>query len=272
MQKIIETGMGIVMVVLSAILLNYYGEQANNLQEDEAVYAVYYDSESDETAVEEKSQESESTNDSSFCVVLDAGHGGEDPGKIGVNQEEEKDINLAIVNFIKEDLESTGVKVVLTRESDAGLYVDSSSNKKIEDMNKRCEIMNESQASLAVSIHQNSYHEESVKGPQVFYYTASEKGKQAAELIQKQFDSVIGAENNTRQAKANDNYYLLLHTEIPVIICECGFLSNWEEAQKLVQEDYQKQVSAAISDGIREYLSIENDNLSDSNNTLAKKD
>ena len=186
-------------------------------------------------------------------VVVDAGHGGHDPGKIGINNALEKDINLAVVKKLQYYLENDGVTVILTREEDAGLYSDSDGNKKQADMRKRCEIIDHSNADLVVSIHQNSYHEENVKGAQVFYYKSSLRGQRLAELLQKRFDFVLGAENR-RSIKPNDSYYLLLHTSCPIVIVECGFLSNWEEAEHLTNPDYQDQVAWTIYMGIMQYL------------------
>lgn len=186
-------------------------------------------------------------------VVLDAGHGGHDPGKIGINKALEKDINLAIVKKLRYYLENDGVTVILTREEDAGLYSNSDGNKKQADMRRRCEIIDGSAADLVVSIHQNSYHEESVKGAQVFYYKSSLKGQRLAELVQKRFDFVLGEENR-RAIKPNDSYYLLLHTGCPIVIVECGFLSNWEEAERLTDQIYQDEVAWTIYMGIMQYL------------------
>ena len=186
-------------------------------------------------------------------VVVDAGHGGHDPGKIGINKALEKDINLAIVKKLQYYLENDGVTVILTREGDDGLYASSDGNKKQADMRKRCEIIDQSGADLVVSIHQNSYHEESVKCAQVFYYKSSHKGQRLAELVQKRFDFVLGEENR-RVIKPNDSYYLLLHTSCPIVIVECGFLSNWEEAERLTGQDYQDQVAWTIYMGIMQYL------------------
>lgn len=186
-------------------------------------------------------------------VVVDVGHGGNDPGKVGVDGSLEKDINLQIAKKLKTYLEQSDVKVVMTREDDVGLYEESDSRKKMADMKKRCEIIEESGADLAVSIHQNSYHEESVSGGQVFYYKSSEKGKKLAEIIQKRFDYVLG-EQNRRLAKANGNYYLLLHVKCPIVITECGFLSNRKEAAMLQDEEYQDKLAWTIHMGILEYL------------------
>ena len=186
-------------------------------------------------------------------VVLDAGHGGVDPGKVGVDGTLEKDINLSLVYKLRDLLEAADVTVVLTREADDGLYQDTDTNKKRADMATRCRLIEEAAADLTVSIHQNSYHEEHVKGAQVFYYEKSTQGQRLAQILQTGFDRVLG-EENTRQAKANDQYYLLLHTSCPVVIVECGFLSNWEEAAKLSDEGYQEKLAWAIHLGILEYL------------------
>lgn len=186
-------------------------------------------------------------------VVIDSGHGGNDPGKVGVDGSLEKDINLEIAKKLKTYLELADVEVVMTREEDVGLYDESDSQKKMADMRKRCERINGSGADLVVSIHQNSYHEEYVSGGQVFYYKDSEKGKQLAEILQKRFTYVLGDENR-RLAKANGNYYLLLHVKCPIVIVECGFLSNWKEAALLNDGDYQDRLAWAIHMGILEYL------------------
>lgn len=187
------------------------------------------------------------------CVVLDAGHGGDDPGKVGINGVEEKNVNLEITLLVKEYLEASDVKVVLTREEDKGLYDAGTNNKKAQDMKRRVEIFESAGAMLAVSIHQNSYPEEYVHGAQVFYYTGSEEGEKLAESIQACLIRLADPDN-TRQVKANDSYYLLKKTGIPIVIAECGFLSNAEEAEKLCEEDYQKKVAWAIHLGILQYI------------------
>lgn len=193
------------------------------------------------------------TNESQITVAVDAGHGGRDPGKEGVNGSLEKDINLAISLELKEELESKGIHVVMTRENDDGLYDENAASKKQSDMHKRCEIIDESGAVLTVSIHQNSYSSESVSGPQVFYYTHSDGGKEAAGFIQKALNEQLEVERE-REMKANDSYYLLTRTKSPTIIVECGFLSNHAEAKKLDSRKYQKKVAEAICGGVMEYL------------------
>lgn len=188
-----------------------------------------------------------------FTVVVDPGHGGIDPGKVGVNGSYEKEINLAIAKEVKEILEKKQCRVILTRESDTGLYEESDTNKKVSDLRRRVEIMNAPDVDMIVSIHQNSYTGEASKGAQVFFQRTSSQGEQLAKVIQAQLISSLGTWNH-RQAKANDSYFLLKKTVKPAVIVECGFLSNSEEAAKLCDSDYQRQVAWAIAQGALTYL------------------
>ena len=187
------------------------------------------------------------------CVVIDAGHGGADPGKVSVDGSLEKDINLQIALKLRKFLQMQDVDVILTRDSDMGLYDENASNKKVQDMKNRVAVIEENQPVLTVSIHQNSYHEEYVHGAQVFYYANSEKSKELAERIQ-QVMALQLDEDNARKAKANESYYLLKKTSSPIVIVECGFLSNYEEAQKLSDELYQEKVAWAIHLAIMQWL------------------
>lgn len=191
-----------------------------------------------------------------FCVVIDAGHGGADPGKIGINGAQEKDINLLIAEKVKKYLEANDVRVVMTRESDDGLYDPGASNRKVQDMKRRIAIIDETAPQITVSIHQNSYPEEYVHGAQVFFYTGSREGQELAEMIQRQLVDKVDPENK-RQVKANDSYYLLKKTETPIVIVECGFLSNGEEAEKLCDDEYQEEIAWAIHMGILQYLNTQ---------------
>lgn len=185
-------------------------------------------------------------------VVLDAGHGGSDPGKIGINDVLEKDVNLSIVLKVRELLENDNISVILTRENDQCLGEDGKELSKVADMKRRVEIMNDVQPKVVVSVHQNSYTSAEIRGAQVFYFTSSEKSKQAAEILQEELRAVDPS--NTREIKENNTYYLLKKTEVPAVIVECGFLSNPEEAEKLATEDYQNKMAEAIVKGIKSYL------------------
>lgn len=186
-------------------------------------------------------------------VVLDPGHGGRDPGKVGASGELEKDINLAIALDLKQYLEASDVEVILTRDKDTGLYDPEDSRKKMADMNRRCSLIEEADPDLVVSIHQNSYGQEQVRGGQVFYYSSSEEGEKLAHILQDRLEYATGSAYR-RQAKPNESYYLLLHVKQPIVIVECGFLSNPQEAELLSQPEYQDRMAWTLHMGIMEYL------------------
>jgi N-acetylmuramoyl-L-alanine amidase len=168
-----------------------------------------------------------------------------------------KEINLQIAKKLKVLLEQQDLEVRMTREEDQGLYEEHSSNKKVQDLKNRCELINGMNPDCVISIHQNSYHEEPVKGAQVFYYKNSVEAKELAEDIQEKLISYVDPQNR-RQAKANESYYLLKRTSAPVVIVECGFLSNWAEAKLLQEESYQSQIAWAVALGVQRYLNMEN--------------
>ncbi|MGN0507177.1 MAG: N-acetylmuramoyl-L-alanine amidase [Lachnospiraceae bacterium] len=186
-------------------------------------------------------------------VVIDAGHGGDDPGKVGVNQALEKDINLSIAKKVQKLLKQNGVVALLTREEDADLAEAGAKNRKAQDMKARVAFLKEEQPLLGISIHQNSYPSADCKGAQVFYYRSSKEGEILAKILQRQLLTEL-ADGNTRQVKANEDYYLLKNSPCTFAIVECGFLSNPQEAELLITEEYQEKVAFAIHLGILEYI------------------
>lgn len=241
----IKTGMGAVLIAALLILSNRTAKYAAT---DSDSVIIHRDtiglSEMEEDVAGEKKER--------LVVVIDAGHGGIDPGKVGINQALEKDINLVIARKVKRYLELSDVEVIMTREGEEGLYRPEDSNKKVQDMKNRVALIDSCGADLAVSIHQNSYSEESIKGAQVFYYATSLQGKALAEVMQEALAETLDKENH-REAKANDSYYLLKKTQTPIIIAECGFLSNSREAELLTQDAYQDRVAWAVCKGILRY-------------------
>ena len=178
-------------------------------------------------------------------VVIDPGHGGLDGGKVGVNGVEEKEVKISLK--IKDILKQENISVVMTRTEDERL-----AETQVEDLKARVSLMNEEKPALVVSIHQNSYHEESVHGAQVFYYADSTESERAAGIIQEALKEIDP--DNTKAAKPNRTYYILKKTEVPVVIAECGFLSNYEEAEKLADEEYRQKLAEAVAKGILEYI------------------
>lgn len=179
-------------------------------------------------------------------IVVDPGHGGADPGKVGINGVLEKDVNLQIAKKVKSKLEACGYDVRMTREEDEA------AEGKLADMKKRVAMIAETEPDLVVSIHQNSYTDENVRGAQVFYYSESENGRKAAEEVQRELAAMD--EKNDRQIKGNSDFYLLKKTKAVTIIVECGFLSNLEEAENLIVNEYQEEMAQAICAGITKWL------------------
>lgn len=187
------------------------------------------------------------------CIVLDAGHGGSDPGKVGCNDILEKDINLSIVYKLKTLFENKGFKVVLTRTDDKPLADDNAKNMKIEDMRNRVALITETMPIMTISIHQNSFPDASISGPQVFFYDQSPEGKVIAATLQNTLNTIMDPPK-PRMSKSNDDYYILKKTPTPTVIVECGFLSNEKEASDLTTDSYQEKLARAIYLGTCEYL------------------
>ncbi|MBQ5356822.1 MAG: N-acetylmuramoyl-L-alanine amidase, partial [Oscillospiraceae bacterium] len=146
-----------------------------------------------------------------ITIVIDAGHGGNDPGKVGINEALEKDINLSIALKLKDTLEAENLHIILTREDDSSLAPVDATNQKVADMQARCKLIEETNPLFTISIHQNSYITEEATGAQVFYYTQSDEGKKIAESLQESFLTNLD-QTNTRETKSNDSYYLLKKT------------------------------------------------------------
>ena len=159
---------------------------------------------------------------------------------------------LEAAKALAKELEDAGVEVILTRTGDEGPGQDQAEagSRKLADLKARTERINEEYPDLAVSIHQNSYPDPSVRGVQVFYYSRSEAGERMAALMEKAFREGLPEETRVRDSKANEEYYLLRNTEVPAIILECGFLSCPEELSLLMDQDYQEQFCKAAARGI----------------------
>jgi len=185
-------------------------------------------------------------------IVLDAGHGGFDPGKVGINGVLEKDINLSIVKKLQALLEEEGFTIYLTREDDQLLAPLNSSSKKKDDMIARIEMISNLDPFFTISIHQNSFTDPSTSGPQVFYYKDSEASATMAYVLQDVLNLQLNPPKK-RMPQTNQNYYLLTRTPTPTVIVECGFLSNPSEADLLAQDAYQEKIAHAIFLGILSY-------------------
>ena len=190
-----------------------------------------------------------------YTVVIDPGHGGFDPGKVGVSNTLEKDVNLSIAKELRLYLQQKNINVYMTRDDDNALSDGLGGSKKSQDMRMRAAMMCSSGTSIAVSIHQNSFPAQSVNGCQVFYYQDSVEGKQLADLVSEKVRMEIPTMRQ-REPKPNRDYYILKKVTCPVVIVECGFLSCPEEEILLKEEWYQKQLAKGIGEGMMAYLGL----------------
>ena len=196
-------------------------------------------------------------------LVIDAGHGGFDSGASAADGTEEKNLNLAIALQLKQVASSYPVHTVMTRESDTALCSGELGAKKREDLLRRKEIMQEADADLAVSIHLNSYPQDpSVYGAQVFYpegeqtnESSSLGSKDFAESVQAALEEEI-SDGRERKAMKKSDILLFQNPPCTIILVECGFLSCPEEAGKLQEAEYQRQLAEAIWQGINEKLCL----------------
>ena len=196
-------------------------------------------------------------------VVLDPGHGGIDGGAESSDGTCEKDINLAIAMDLKKRLEKENIRVIMTRQSDDGLYDRSRNGSvrtlKTQDMNERRRIIDESNADLTVSIHLNSFTQDSsVRGAQVFYPSEGSdefvaKSSEAAKTIQQLLNENINGEKKRTELGKND-VFLFRNITGAIVIVECGFLSNPDDAASLKRTDYQSEISETLEKSICRFL------------------
>lgn len=190
-------------------------------------------------------------------VIIDAGHGGVDGGTSADDGTLEKDLNLQIALKLDKMLNSMGVNTVLVRDSDLSIHDDTAKTirqKKVSDLNNRLKIINDSEDSIFVSIHQNHFGQSEYSGTQIFYSKNNPLSRNLSEKIRMPVISYL-QKNNTREIKqSGTEIYLLYHAQIPSVMVECGFLSNPEEANNLKNETYQQKLAFLIAIGIIDYF------------------
>ncbi|MEK6266029.1 MAG: N-acetylmuramoyl-L-alanine amidase CwlD [Clostridium sp.] len=188
-------------------------------------------------------------------ILIDAGHGGMDGGTSSNNGTVEKNINLSIATKLKIRLQNLGYEVVMTREDDTGLYLNSGTirSKYMEDLRNRCNLKESSNCDMFVSIHLNYFTQSKYNGAQVWYSTYKESAMLAG-IMQKNLREDLDSSNKRVQKPAKNAYRILRDNDtMPSVIVECGFLSNYEEEQKLKSDEYQEKIAESISKSIGEY-------------------
>ncbi len=185
-------------------------------------------------------------------VIIDAGHGGEDSGAVGISGALEKDLALEIAFEMGKAFEEAGYAVVYTRTEDKLLYEPEENVKgirKISDLKNRCKVAEIYPESVFVSVHMNSFAKSKYSGLQVYYSENNDQSREIAASVQNKVRAELQPDNN-RAIKEGKDIYLLENINNPSILVECGFLTNAEECKKLSEKEYQKQLSFSIVCGI----------------------
>ena len=188
-------------------------------------------------------------------IVIDAGHGGIDGGAVAKDGTKEKDLNLSLAFVLSDMLKSSGFDVILTRENDEILTLENATGtRKMQDLNKRLSIVNETDDCILVSLHMNKFTQEKYSGVQVFYSPNNGSSLALADLIQKNVKTYIQNNNERTTKKAGSNIYLLDKTNAVAVLVECGFLSNPNECELLKNEGYQRQLASVICMSVVEFF------------------
>ena len=202
-----------------------------------------------------------STPVSNHIIIIDAGHGFPDGGATGIDGSTiEANLNLKIALKLQKLLEASNCTIILTRSDENGIYdvdADTIRKQKVSDMKNRVKLANDSNAEFFISIHMNKLNESNVSGFQTFYKNQDELSKRIAKCIQKSLNYYI-KEDNKKEIKSISNIYLAKNIEIPLVLVECGFLSNEQENSLLKNDSYQDKIAWSIYTGIMDYY--ENNN------------
>ncbi|MGH4120632.1 N-acetylmuramoyl-L-alanine amidase CwlD [Clostridium sp.] len=188
-------------------------------------------------------------------ILIDAGHGGMDGGTSSKNGTVEKNINLSIATKLKVYLQKSGYEVIMTREDDAGLYLNNGTirGKYIEDLMNRCNLKQSSNCDMFISVHLNYFTQSKYYGAQV-WYSEYKDSVILASIIQKNLREDLDCSNKRVQKPAKNAYKILRENDsMASVLVECGFLSNYEEEQKLKSDIYQEKIAESISKSVGEF-------------------
>ena len=193
-------------------------------------------------------------------VIIDAGHGGFDGGAVSDDGTVEKDINLSIALYLQEYLAIFNIKTIMIRETDCSVEdngLNTIRQKKTSDLHNRMKIMEETDNAIFVSIHQNKFPDGKYSGTQVFYSPKTKDESQVlAQTIQDYIVNTLQKDNKRQIKECGTSVFLMYNAVKPAVLVECGFLSNYEETQRLKSSEYQKKIAFCIAMGIQNYLSV----------------
>ncbi len=169
----------------------------------------------------------------------------------------EKGINLNIVLDLRDLLEMSGYEVILTRDSDRSIHdkgVEGIANQKSSDMDNRLEILNAPDNAVCISVHQNQFTDPKYSGAQIFYSDTDSRSESLAQAIQTRFREQLQPDNMREIKRCGKELFLCYYCRHPMVMAECGFLSNPGEAALLSSEDYQRQVAFTLYAALQQWL------------------
>lgn len=193
-------------------------------------------------------------------IIIDAGHGGIDGGAVGADKIVEKDINLDISLAMRDMFVASGFQVVMTRETDISIHdedITGARKQKVSDLHNRLAMVNQYPGGVFISIHQNKFGDSRSKGAQVFFGPKNEQSEKLAGILQGKFALNLQPDNRRKYKKAEKNLYLMYNAQCPSVLLECGFLSNPEEAHRLLDADYQSKIAFTAYSSIMEFLGLD---------------
>lgn len=191
----------------------------------------------------------------SRCIVIDAGHGGEDGGAVSCTGRPESAYNLEIALRLRDLMHLLGYETKMIRTADISVYTSGTTiaQKKVSDLKHRVQIVNETENPLLLSIHQNQFPDSRYSGAQVFFSGGADS-EALAKRLQAAFAATVNPGSN-RNAKKSSGVYLMEHIRCTGILVECGFLSNPQEEAKLSSPEYQKKLCCVIGASVGSFLS-----------------
>lgn len=188
------------------------------------------------------------------CILIDPGHGGADGGAEAPDGTLEKDLNLAVSLPLRDVLTVMGYTVQMTRTADVMLNTEGETlrERKVSDIHNRLAMVES--ADLTVSIHQNKFAQSQYYGTQIFYSPNTDESRVLADSVREQVVGMLQPENTRELKRGTADVYLLHHATRPMILVECGFLSNQTELAKLKDAAYQRQMAFAVAAGVMTYF------------------
>ena len=197
------------------------------------------------------------TDQADTVLIIDAGHGGADGGAVSLSGAKESEINLQVALKLDQIMGFYGVQTVLTRATETLDYTEKAHTiraKKVEDQNRRLQLINTTENAVLISIHQNIFPDGRPFGAQVLF-AATDGSKDFAEYMQKSLIDALNVRNRRAASRVPKSVMLLNHIKCPAILVECGFLSNTQEERLLRTDTYQQKIAGVIAAG---YLSSQN--------------